>query len=490
LTKLLVYDITYLSNMNNKYPDWVLKQKRQGTAIHRIKNNYYLYEVTSKWDPKLKRARKITKGYLGSITKEGLKKPLANRYIPSSVKEYAASSYLLKDNQIVIENLKKYFPHLYKEIFILSALRFSTQCPLKNMRIAYQDSWLSEEFKDARLSKDFMGHLLETVGHRRESIVLFLKEFIAGSEKLLIDLTHIFSKSKNMSLAQKGYNSELKFNLQVNLLFIFSQDKKLPLFYRILPGSVRDVATMAATIKEAGISDITIIADKGFYSEDNISFLEKNNLQYIIPLKRNSNLIDTKILKEGSKEGFEGYFKFKSRYIFYYKCGNSIPVYVFLDDELKVAEQKDYLARIETHPELGYSIGNFKRLEHSFGTISLLSNLGQPAPKIYNYFKSRAGVEGAFDSFKNIVCADRTYVHSDYSMEGWMFINYLALLYCYKIYHKLIKKDLLVRYSPSDVMLLLSKYRKAKVADKWIDLEIPEQTRTLAEKLGIPLPIA
>ena len=475
--------------MDNKYPDWVLKHKKKGTAIHRIKNKYYLYEVTSKWDPKLKRARKITTGYLGKITKEGLKKPAADKYIPTSVKEYGSSLHLIKDNQTIIENLKKYFPSFYQEIFILSALRFAVHCPLKNMGIYYQDSWLSEEFEDARLSKDFTSHLLETVGHRREAIVSFLKEFISGSGKLLIDLTHIFSRSKSMSLAQKGYNSDLEFIPQINLLFIFSQDKKLPLFYRILPGSVRDVATMNATMGEAGISNITIIADKGFYSEANIALLEKNNLKYIIPLKRNSSLIDTKILREGSKDAFEGYFKFKNRYIFYYRCGNSIPVYVFVDDELKVAEQKDYLSRIETHPELGYSIDNFKKLEHSFGTISLVSNLEEASQKVYNYFKTRVGVEQAFDSFKNIVCADRSYMRNDYSMEGWMFINYLALLYYYKIYHKLLKKELLSRYSPSDVVLHLSRYRKVRTPDKWIDLEIPKQTRILMEKLDFLLPI-
>lgn len=69
------------------------------------------------------------------------------------------------------------------------------------MGIYYQDSWLCQEFEDARLSKDYVSHLLETIGHKREAIVSFLKEFIAGSEKLLIDLTHIFSRSKNMSLA-------------------------------------------------------------------------------------------------------------------------------------------------------------------------------------------------------------------------------------------------------------------------------------------------
>lgn len=474
---------------NNKYPDWVLKQKRKGTQVHKIKNKYYLYEVTSKWDPKLKRAKKITKGYLGRITKKGLKKPIAKKYMPSSIKEYGAASYIIKESRAIIYNLKKYFPTYYSEIFVLSAVRFFFNSPLKNMKVYYADSWLSEEFPDARLSKDTVSHLLEALGHRRKDIINFLKEFMDGGDNLLIDLTHILSKSKGVTLAQKGYNSDFEFSPQVNLLFIFSQDKKIPLFYRILPGSIRDVSTMAKTLEEAGITVASIIADKGFYSEANIDLLEKNNLKYIIPLKRNSTLIDTRILKEGGKDGFEGYFRFKGRYIFYYRCGKSPTVYVFLDDELKVAESKDYLQRIETHPELGYSLETFRKLEHRFGTISLVSNIGSSGQKIYSYFKTRVDIEKAFDSFKNVVRADKSYMRNNYSMEGWMFINYLALLYYYKIYHKLIQKDILSRYSPSDVVLHLSRYRKARTQDKWIDLEIPKQTRILMEKLDMPLPI-
>ena len=76
-------------------------------------------------------------------------------------------------------------------------------------------------------------------------------------------------------------------------------------------------------------------------------------------------------------------------------------------------------------------------------------------------------------------------MRSDKSLEGWMFINYLSLTYYYKIYQRLIEKDLLSRYSPSDVLLYLSKYRKVKVSTHWIDLEIPKQTRQLVETLGL-----
>lgn len=73
---------------------------------------------------------------------------------------------------------------------------------------------------------------------------------------------------------------------------MFSQTQHEPVYYRLLPGNIRDVKSVKLSLKEAGINDAVFIADKGFYSEDNIIELEKSELQYVIPLKRNHTLID------------------------------------------------------------------------------------------------------------------------------------------------------------------------------------------------------
>jgi len=468
------------------YPDWVIRHKLKGTAIHKIGNNFYLYEVASQWDKKLKRARKITRRYLGRITPQGLKEPGYKINHPTTCKEYGASFFLMMENKDIIEKLKQYFPQRWKEIFSLSVFRLMYQAPLKHMEVHYQDSWLSEELPDASLSKNVLHNILEAVGRDRKTIVEFLRGFICGNENLLIDLTHIISLSENMILAEKGYNSKLDFTPQVNLLFIFSFDRKFPLFYRMLPGDVRDVSSLKAAIQESGImGDVIIIGDKGFYSNDNIRLLEMEGLRYILPLKRNNHLIDYRILMKGTKKDFEGYFRFKKRFIWYYRCGKKLSVWVFVDDALKTEEEQDYLARIETHPELGYTIEDFHRKAHSFGTIALITNLeGLPASKIFEYFKSRVGIEQMIDTFKNTLKADRSYMRSDYSMEGWMFINYLSIMYYYKIYRRLMEKGLLSEYSPLDVLLYLSKHRRVKVSTHWMDLEIPRHTRKLIEILG------
>jgi len=80
------------------YPDWVLKQKRRGTLIMKRGDKYYLYRVTSKWNPEKKRAQLKTVEYLGRITPEGLIEPktktVMKRFKSVTVKEYGASLLL------------------------------------------------------------------------------------------------------------------------------------------------------------------------------------------------------------------------------------------------------------------------------------------------------------------------------------------------------------------------------------------------------------
>lgn len=55
------------------YPEWASKFKTKNTELRLKYGKYYLYNITSKWNPEKKRAQKITLGLVGIITeKDGL----------------------------------------------------------------------------------------------------------------------------------------------------------------------------------------------------------------------------------------------------------------------------------------------------------------------------------------------------------------------------------------------------------------------------------
>jgi len=82
----------------------------------------------------------------------------------------------------------------------------------------------------------------------------------------------------------------------VLLMYIFSAQRKQPVYYKLINGNITDVTSMKQCVEELGIEKVVFIADKGFYSKKNIEELKNNKLYYIIPLYRNNSLIDYSIL--------------------------------------------------------------------------------------------------------------------------------------------------------------------------------------------------
>jgi len=282
-----------------------------------------------------------------------------------------------------------------------------------------------------------------------------------------------------------SWSKEKKRPVKVTLLFIYEAEQKLPVYYRLVAGSIREIKALKMTLLESGLNKAIVVTDKGFYSKENVEIMGNEGLRYIIPMKRNGSLIDYIPTLTAGKSGFDGYFSFEERVIWYKKTNN---VWLYLDEELKLAEQKDYLRRVQNNRQ-GYSLETFYTKQHRFGTIALLSGLeDKDASILFNYFKSRSAIETMFDTFKNILSADRTYMQGDIEMETWMFIHYLALVFYYRLYQRLMDKDLLKKYSPKDLLLYFSQVKKVKIQDQWKVAEIPKKIEALIKKYGIPIP--
>jgi len=476
------------------YPDWVLKHKTKGTEIRKIGQGYYLYKITSRWDKEKKRPVKVTLGFLGTITETGLVKSRAIRLAESmehiTIKEYGAFFVVWQQNQDIVEALKELFPTWWKELWSMAYLRLMYQTPLKHLDLYYQTSFVSETLPQVRFSDKSITACLRAIGQERGKIVNFLKRFVKGSSFVLVDATHVISLSSGMQENRLGYNNKHQYDPQVNLLFIYEVKQKLPVYYRLVAGNIREIKALKMTLLESGLNKAIVVTDKGFYSKENVEAMGNEGLSYIIPMKRNSCLIDYTPTTTAGKSGFDGYFSFQERVIWYKKTDNrsDIAMWLYLDEELKLAEQKDYLQRVQNSRQ-GYSLETFHAKQHKFGTIALLSSLKDTdACILFNYFKSRIAIETMFDTFKNILSADRTYMQGDTEMETWMFIHHLALVFYYRLYQRLMDKDLLKRYSPKDLLLYFSQVKKIKIQDQWRVAEIPKKVEALIKKYDMPIP--
>lgn len=478
-------------------PEWVQKHKTVGKEVRNISGRYYLYEVTSKYDPAKKRSQKITKRYLGRITPEGLTKP--NREILKetmrqvSIKEYGATYFTLTHCSNIIELLKTHYPQEWEQITAFAITRLFYSSPLKNVQVHYAASHLSDALKDAQVSPESLTKLLHSIGLARGRMVEFMKNFIEGSQ-VVIDLTHIFSLSEGVISATLGHNGQGQYLPQVNLVLLHSLEKKTPSFFRLVPGSIRDVSTVVASVKEAQLSAALVIGDKGFYSELNVAALEEEKLEYLLPLKRNSSQISYAPTRSGDRKRFDGFFQFDERVIWYREqklksradkeAGRR--VFLFLDEKLKAEEEKDFMSHVKAK-----KLGAEEYFERQFcmGTIAVITNCSFRAQRVFELLKERLEVEQVFDTFKNTLHADRSFMRDDLGLQGWMFVNFVALLLYYRFYDLLLQCEVLDKYSPRDVILHLSRVFKLRIGEKWVLSEVPKSSKILMEKLKIQISI-
>jgi len=282
-----------------KHPQWALKHKKKGTELRLINGYYYLYAVTSKWDPEKKRARKITGKLLGKITKdhgftESDKEKLRKRELTVSrltVKEYGIYAFIEVHLKEYAPLLQKHFPEQWQNILALSYGRFVHQSPMKDMDFHYRHSYLSERYKGLNLSPKSLTGFLRELGAMRTNITGFFKEFSKANDNILFDGTDLISHSRKMEVAKLSKSKKGYYDTLANLMFAFSVGLQLPIYYRIVPGNIKDIRSFKLCLEESQIKDAVIIADKGFYSEKNVSQLKQEMLSFIIPLRRNNRQI-------------------------------------------------------------------------------------------------------------------------------------------------------------------------------------------------------
>ena len=115
-------------------PEYVLNFPRQkNTEIKKIGNCWYVYERFSKYDPVIKRSRKVSGKCLGKITPDGLV-PTRRRLVSvasnalcpkrvSDVVEAGTVLFFWDRTAAMRERLKEFFPDIWETIYVAAVLR-------------------------------------------------------------------------------------------------------------------------------------------------------------------------------------------------------------------------------------------------------------------------------------------------------------------------------------------------------------------------------
>jgi transposase len=106
---------------------------------------------------------------------------------------------------------------------------------------------------------------------------------------IVFDITSLSSYATILSEVEWGYNRDHEQLPQVNLGMVYAEHERLPLYYQLYPGSIRDVSTlpnMVEYLDALGLTPDLFVMDRGFYSAANLATMTQHKLHFLIPLPR------------------------------------------------------------------------------------------------------------------------------------------------------------------------------------------------------------
>lgn len=451
------------------YPDWVEKHRGEGKEIKMIGGRYYLtsYEYRTVDG----RRKKVSTGTLGTIRPEGLipscKKGQTIRSQVTAPLEYGASFLLESLGNDILSNLSETFSSkLSNQIFEMAKIGLVSPSPFKRMELIYSNSYDSRLRPNLPLSPSTITSVLNEIGSNREAQLNFMRKYYDGTEFIIFDGTRLVSHS----LGEKGYNHCNIDDPQMNLQYCFSlRPEKKPIYFKGFTGDKTDISILKTCIRESGLNNMIFIADKGYYSGSNAEELTKNGISYIMPVKRCDKRIDYASIDMSSMDGFDGFFSFQSRPIFYKTIQRasaagakgtdakgeteepkpSETIVLYFDQKMRGKEIMD-----STCGKDGGIDDLKERKFRSMGTIALATTIKEEkTPKeIYEIYKERELIEDANDAYKNVMRKNASYLQNTNSYYGWLFINHITLLLYYRVYNKIKEKGMTSKYSVADVI--------------------------------------
>jgi len=483
-------------------PEWVQEFKEPRTEIRFLNNAYYKYEVKYIYNKEKKRTDKITVRLLGKLVegtgfiasdkntiREELKK--SPKVDIKTFGLYYLFSTLLEQEFLDFKTL--FNCDIAEKIFSFAMMRWAYQSPIKRASGYHVHDFCSEYWSKNSISDKQISNSLKFIGENREDLVLWMKGLLQTSENsankfVMMDSTHVTSLSEQLGINAVGYNPERNYDTQIRLMYLFSSELQKPVYYRLINGNITDIKSMTLCVKEMKIKDVIYIADKGFFSQENIEQLALQKLQYIIPLHRNNKLIDfAPLLKANFKKKLKTFFLYQERVIWFYEYEHSgVKLITFLDEKLKIKEENDYILRTKSMPEEYTEIKFYEKL-HQFGTLTMTYATQETlnASQLYQAYKQRNEVELMFDGYKNFLKADRMYMQDRHVLEGWLAANFIAMIAYYKLYTRLKEANLLANTSPKDIIELSKSIYKIKVNGEWHLSEMTVKTKALFKKLKI-----
>jgi transposase len=333
----------------------------------------------------------------------------------------------------------------------------------------------------------------------------FIKQSQRRMEKeyLAYDTTSVSSWSEYIKAVRYGMNKDHDNLPQVNMALIFGEESSLPVYYRVLPGNINDVSTIRKLLRDINfleIKKLKLVMDRGFFSTNNINALYREHHKFLISVKTNIGFVSG--LVEEAKATIKHYSNYDINHDVYYlgstekwpythkdrhgkavKEDRKIYVHIYYNG-IRAEEEKTRFSRalakteaalrskaeltkyqtslkenyliVKETPKRGITIQYkneaIEKHMDNIGYFVLLSNDIKDSVAALEIYRKKDMVEKAFDNLKERLEMKRTSVHSDGTLAGKFFIQFLALIFVSYIHKHMRDNDLYRNYTMQSLL--------------------------------------
>lgn len=501
----------------------------------------YVYEAVSYWDKEKKRPAnkqvcvgkldKDTGAFIPSKRLDDKQSAVRDPEVTAGVQIIGPSAILDKiTKELGIDKiLKKCAPNTFMHLLTMAYFLVA-----KGDALSHCESWCKGHINplNSILSSQRISELLKNQ-QEDERQTFFSKwcEKISENDYLCYDITSVSSYSELNEYVKYGYNRDCEQLPQINLAMLFGQNSRLPVCYKRMPGSIPDVSSLKNLIKMLdylNLSQLHLVMDRGFYSKTNIDELLEYTHKFTIgiPIQRkwvesiidefyeeiempdNYRKIDGDTLYVKTKLYSWGDNRKRTYVHVYYNSyaasaafdkftGELLTYKEELESGQPVKSHEEYYQRyfiIKKTPKRGCKIHynndaiQIQRNRYS-GFFVLLSNATKDAVEALRIYRNKDVVEKSFDDLKNQLDMKRLRVQNSQTMDGRIFVQFLALIFISAIREKIRSKKELDGYTVRELLEEMDTLTKITYSGRYgsIISEVTKKQRIIMEAFSIEL---
>lgn len=454
----------------------------------------YAYEVKSFWDSETKTCKHKSK-YLGVVV-DKKKKVFEKRSLKAKPEKLLldfGDSYILNQffHDIGFTDLVESVFGSQKD-FLLALLTYRLCYPsaMTYSKIWFEGNYAKILFPNVNFSSQRISEFFEVIGEedlQRKFFKEYIEKYTNAEKGIIIDATSL-PNQVHMPLTQWGRNGE-DIDKQIRFLLVVDKEKSLPLFFRYFSGNIVDVSTLERTIAQLqkyGLKETFVYLDAGYFSEDNLTALCDNQIDFLIRLPSNRILYKTLIEEEAKNlESADNITRYGKRGLFIKQkqielFGKKLYAYLVLDPKRKGKEISKLLVQIvdekDSNKELPY-------LLTKKGIMILISSLKLKKEEVVPSYYIRQTAEKMFAFSKDDLELLPLRVHKEETFRGFLFMQFLSLITFVQLKKALGKKHTVEK------TLLTFRNLKCKIYDKEILISEPtKQQKEISNLLKIIVP--